>query len=106
MSVELVVIEKEISKNVLDEKADLPEVLCQLFEDPDEWLSEQVAIHERNKCLLVEREELLQYVKALKMLAVYLTDKNNMSRENLSGFYFEKAEEQFPEDLRNKIGVE
>ncbi|MBW1672563.1 MAG: hypothetical protein JRJ45_02770 [Deltaproteobacteria bacterium] len=105
MNNKLVGTEKTISKKLLYEKDGLPEILSQLFEDPDEWIREQEAFHKRNENLLAEHDELIQYVKALKMLAVYLTDKNNMNRENLSGMYFEKAEEQLPEDLRKEIGV-
>jgi hypothetical protein len=106
MSEIVVGTEKEIHLSGLDEKPGLPDALRNWFVYPDEWVKEQDALKMQNEWLQAEREEILQYVKNLKMFAVYLSGKTKIGENNLSNINFERAEKNLPEYLRKEIEVD
>jgi hypothetical protein len=98
--------EKEIYLCGLDKKPGLPDALRNWFVYPDELVKEQDALKMQNEWLQAEREEILQYVKNLKMFAVYLSGKTKIVDNNLSNINFERAEKNLPEYLRKEIEVD
>ena len=102
----MVIEEVEILDVSEVEQVALPESLRKQFMYPDEWIKQQDAIQTENEWLIAERDEVMQYVKTLKMLTIYLTGKTSIPRDKLLGEYFKKAEEKFPEYLRKEINVE
>jgi hypothetical protein len=83
----------------------LPEALRKQFMYPDEWIKEQEAVEMENQWISAERDEVVQYVKTLKMLSVYLTGKTSIPREKLLGEYFRKTEQNFPEYLQKEMEI-
>lgn len=106
MSEIVVETENEIYVSGLDEKPGLPEALRKWLVYPDEWVMERDAIQMQNELLQAERDELMQYVKNLKKLAVYLIGKTELGEKNLSNINFEKAEKYLPGYLRKEIEVD
>ena len=98
-------IEREIHTSGLDEKPSLPDSLREWLVYPDEWVMERDAIQMQNELLQTERDELLQYVRNLKKLAVYLSGKTSIGENYLSTINFEKAEENLLDSLRKQIKV-
>jgi hypothetical protein len=108
--------EKEIYISSPNEKPGLPEALRKWLVYPDEWTMERDSIQMQNDLLQAERDELLQYVKNLKKLAVYLIGKTELSesnlsnidfdKANLSNIDFDKAEKYIPGYLRKEIEID
>jgi hypothetical protein len=76
-----------------------------LFTNSEGWNTKQEAIEMGFELLFAERDELLDYVKALKTLAVYLTGRTKIRSENLIHGYFVSAEKNFPEYIRREMSV-
>ena len=106
MSESMVMTEIEIKDLDREEHVGMPEALRKQFMYPDAWVKQQDAIQTENDWLIAERDEVMQYVKTLKMLTIYLTGKTSIPRDRLLMEYFKKAEENFPEYLRKEINVE
>jgi hypothetical protein len=106
MSESMVMTEIEIKDLDREEHVGMPEALRKQFMYPDAWIKQQDAIQTENDWLIAERDEVMQYVKTLKMLTIYLTGKTSIPRDRLLMEYFKKAEENFPEYLRKEINVE
>ena len=83
----------------------LPVTLRNWFEIPDRWSRDQESLKMRHNWLLAERDEVVQYVKMLKKLAVYLGRKTNGNVHLKLGAFFEKAEQNFPEYLCNEMAI-
>jgi hypothetical protein len=79
--------------------------LRRLVIDPNGKIKKQDAIEMGFELLISERNELIGYIKALKMLAIYLADRGHIQPEILSSEYFKKAEQHFPEHLRREIAI-
>jgi hypothetical protein len=101
----LVGTKNEIAPNGKVKSADLPDELRSWFVCPDEWIKNQESLEMRNEWLLAEREEVIQYVKILKKLVVYLAEKTEISTDVLSRKIFSKAEHFLPEYMRKEIEV-
>jgi hypothetical protein len=97
--------EIEVISGLQTESAGLPEALRKQFMYPDEWIKEQEAVEMENQWISAERDEVVQYVKTLKMLSVYLTGKTSIPREKLLGEYFRKVEQNFPEYLQKEMEI-
>jgi hypothetical protein len=98
-------IENEIHISGLDEKQNLPKSLQEWLVLPDEWVMELDATQLQNDLLLAERDELVEYVKNLKKLAIYLISKTELSERNLSCINFDMAEKYLPGYLRKEIEI-
>jgi hypothetical protein len=92
-------------KDIQTEGGSLPESLRKQLLYPDGWIKENEAVKFENEWLMAEREEIVSYVKTLKMLSLYLTGKTSIPREELLGNYFAKAEQNFPEHLRSELEI-
>jgi len=97
--------EIEVINGLLTESPGLPETLRKQFMYPDEWIKEQEAVEMEKQWISAERYEIVQDVKTLKMLSVYLTGKTSIPREKLLGDYFRKAEQNFPEYLQKEMEI-
>jgi hypothetical protein len=97
--------EVQITPVDMNEMVSLPEALQKWFVYPDEWSSKQEALEMENELLLAEREEVVQYVRILKKLAVYLAEKTDVSTETLFETFFFKAEINLPDYLREELEV-
>jgi hypothetical protein len=97
--------EMEMYHEIRTEGASLPEALRKEFMYPDNWAKEKEAVQIENEWLIAEREEVLGYIKTLKMLSLYLTGKTNVPREKLLNDYFRKAEQDFPEYLQKELEI-
>jgi hypothetical protein len=106
MSEIVVGTDEEIYLSGLDEKPGLPEALRKWLAYPDEWVMERDAIQMQNDLLQAERDELVQYVKNLKKLAIYLIGNTENGENNLSNINFEKVEKYIPGYLRKEIEVD
>ncbi len=98
--------EKEIYVSGLDDKQGLPDALRKLLVYPDEWVMERDGLQMQNDLFQAERDELMQYVKNLKRLAIYLIGKTELGENNLSNINFEKAEKYLPGYLRKEIEID
>ena len=105
MTETLVGTEKEIFPSGLDLHASLPDELRTWFVYPDEWTKNQESLEMRNEWLLAEREEVIQYVKLLKKLVVYLAEKTEISTDVVSRKFFSKAEQHLPRYVCKEIEV-
>jgi ribosomal protein S18 len=76
-----------------------------LFTHSGGWNTKQEAIEMGFELLFAERDELIDYVKALKTLAVYITGRTKIRSENLINGYFVSAEKNFPEHMRREMSV-
>jgi hypothetical protein len=94
-----------ISKEDSHPDMGLPERFHRISTIPNGMMSKQDAIEMRFGLLLAERDELVEYVKALKVLAVYLAGSTSIRPENISARYFTKAEQNFPEYMRREMDV-
>ena len=97
--------EVKIAPVDMEEMASLPEALQKWLVYPDELSSKQETLEMENELLLAEREEVVQYVRILKKLAVYLAGKTDVSAEKLNNDFFAKAEKNLPDYLREELGV-
>jgi hypothetical protein len=84
----------------------LPEKLLEWLVYPDKWVKELEAIQMQNDLLQAERDELVDYVRNLKKLALYLINNSSQAVEKLSHLNFSEVEKNFPGYLRNEIEVE
>lgn len=98
-------LEVEQYEDIWIEGSSMPESLRKELLYPDGWMKEKEAIQLENEWLVAEREEVIRYIKTLKMLSLYLTGKTNIPREKLLGDYFQKAEQDFPEYLRKDLEI-
>ena len=106
MSEIIVENKKETLLISLEEKPGLPDALRKWLEYPDEWVRERDEIILQNEWLQAEREEILRYLKNLKMLVINLSGRNRINENDLSNINFERAEKNLPEYLRNEIEVD
>lgn len=106
MSEIIVENEKGILLSGLEENPGLPGALRKWLEYPDDLVRERDAIQLHNEWLQAEREEILRYIKNLKMLVMYLSGKNKINESDLSNINFVRAEKNLPEYLRNEIEVD
>ena len=91
--------------NASSTNATLPNSLSAWFEVPDHWSRTQESLELRNEWLSAERDDVVQYVKMLKKLAVYLAGKAEGSTNIHLGTFFKKSEENFPDYLCNEIAI-
>ena len=98
--------EREIYINDVEGKSSLPDSLREWLVYPDDWVKERDAIQMQNDLLQAERDELLQYVKNLKKLAIFLIRKTELSERNLSNINFDSAEKYLPGYIREVIEVD
>ena len=106
MSEIIVENEKGILLSGLEENPGLPDELRKWLEYPDELVRERDAIQLHNEWLQAEREEILRYLKNLKMLVINLSGRNRINENDLSNINFVRAEKNLPEYLRNEIEVD
>lgn len=97
---------KEISGNGSHPKAGFSLKARELFASSGSWMSKHDAIEKGVESLLADRDELIEYVKALKALAIYLTNTTHIRPHQLSEEYFLRAEENFADYLRREIDVD
>lgn len=97
--------ENEIHISGLDEKQSLPKSLREWFDLPDDLVMERDSNQLQNDLLLAERDEMIEYVKNLKKLAIYLIAKTEFSERNLSNINFDMAEKYLPGYLRKEIEI-
>jgi hypothetical protein len=88
------------------ERSGLPDSLRRQFSYPDEWIREREAAELENEWLQAERDEVMQYVRILKKLAIYLAGKADINSEKLSSGFFTKAEKNIPEHLQREMEIE
>ena len=98
-------IDKEIFKDGFHQDEDLQVKLHRLFANSNGRIRKHDSIEMGFELSLAERDELIEYVKALKILAIYLSGRRNIRPENLSDDYFIKAERNFPEYRRREMDV-
>jgi hypothetical protein len=87
------------------EESGLPESLRKQFANPDALVKVQEAIEIENEWLLAEREEMVEYIRTLKKLAVYLAGKTDTCSDARCGGFFNKAERLFPNYLQKEIEI-
>jgi hypothetical protein len=71
----------------------------------DGLISRQDAIEMGYEQLFQERDELIQYIVALKTLTMYLVGGTRIDPAKLSSDYFTRAEEGFPAYIREKMQI-
>lgn len=104
MSDQLVDFEETLEIGIEGE-ARLPEKLLEWLLYPDEWVMEREAMQMQNDLLQAERDELVEYVRNLKKLALYLVDNSNQVTRKLSPLDFSEVEKKLPGYLRKEIEV-
>jgi hypothetical protein len=105
MSEMVVSTEKEICASIRNDSPGLPEVLRNWLVYPDALNLEREADRMQNEWLQAERDEIVQYVRTLKKLALHLDGKNVMGNKYAPRISFEKAEKNLPEYLRKEVEV-
>jgi hypothetical protein len=76
-----------------------------IFTISDGSMSKKDAIEMGFGLLLAQRDELVEYVKTLKVLAIYLAGSTGIHPEKLSAKFFKRAEQHFPEYMRKEMDV-
>ena len=97
---------KEISGNGSHSKVELTARARDLFASSGCWMGKHDAIEKGFESLITDRHELVEYVKALKILAVYLAGTHHIRPIQLSEEYFVRAEKNFSEYLRREIDID
>jgi hypothetical protein len=89
-----------------DTLVELPNTLRNWFEAPDQWSRNQESLEMRNEWLSAERDDVVQYVKMLKKLALYLARNSRGMKGKALRTFFTKAEQDFPNYLRIEMAIE
>jgi hypothetical protein len=105
MSEMVVGTENEICASIRNERPGLPDTLRNWLVYPDALNLERESIQMHNEWLQAERDEIVQYVRTLKKLALHLNGKNAMGNNYASRITFEKAEKDLPDYLRKEVEV-
>jgi hypothetical protein len=98
--------DKEVSGNGSHSKVEVTARARELFASSGCWMGKQDAIEMGIESLISDRDELVEYVKALKILAVYLVGTNQIRPIQLSEEYFVKAEKNFSDTVRREIDID
>jgi predicted nuclease with TOPRIM domain len=101
-----VTTEVEIFEGVQTDMQSFPDTLRRQFMYPDEWSNEQEDLRMENEWLQAERDEVVEYIKTLKILSIYLNGKTSVPHENIVGDYFRRAEQNFPEYLQKELAID
>jgi hypothetical protein len=88
-----------------DTVVELPKSLRNWFEAPDHWSKNRESLAMQNEWLSAERDEVVQYVKLLKKMALYLARKTEGNTDRSLLNFFQKAEQSFPDYLCNEIAI-
>lgn len=83
----------------------LPKPLRKRLLDQDNSNLERDALRMRNEWLQAERDEIVEYVRTLKKLAIYMNEKTSSSVKFLPRINFDRVEQNLPEYLRKEIEV-
>jgi hypothetical protein len=87
------------------ERPGLPDSLRRQLLNLDGWNVERDAMQMRNDWLQAERDEIVEYVRTLKKLALYMNAKSSTGDKPFPKISFENVEKNLPDYLREEIDV-